>query len=140
VQRGELEFASSPNERVRASYLERNLRPLVEAGVWSTVDGEAEITRGVRVLPTPGHTPFHQSVILESGGETACYLADLCPTVAHVPLPWIMGYDLEPLVTLETKREIWRRAGQEDWLLVFEHDAHTAWGRLDDDARGIVPG
>jgi glyoxylase-like metal-dependent hydrolase (beta-lactamase superfamily II) len=137
VQRGELDFAASPSERVRASYLERNLAPLTRAGIWSLVEGEAEITRGVRVLPTPGHTPYHQSVLVESDGETACYLADACPTVAHIPLPWIMGYDLEPLVSLETKRALWRRARDEDWLLVFEHDAHTPWGRLDAEARGL---
>jgi glyoxylase-like metal-dependent hydrolase (beta-lactamase superfamily II) len=70
-------------------------------------------------------------VLLESDGETACYLADVCPTTAHLPLPWIMGYDLEPLVTLESKGRLWERARDEDWLLVFEHDAEVAWGRLD---------
>jgi glyoxylase-like metal-dependent hydrolase (beta-lactamase superfamily II) len=139
VQEGEFNFAASPNERVRASYLERNLAPITEAGAWSFVRGEAEITRGVRVLPTPGHTPHHQSVLVQSDGATACYLADLCPTVAHIPLPWIMGYDLEPLVTLETKRALWRRARDEDWLMVFEHDAERAWGHLDDEARGLRP-
>ncbi len=139
VQRGEFAFAASPNERVRASYLERNLTALTDAGLWSFVEGEVDVTRGVRVLPTPGHTPHHQSVLLGTGGETACYLADVCPTVAHVPLPWIMGYDLEPLVTLETKRELWRRAREEHWLLVFEHDPTTPWGRLDTEAKGVLP-
>ncbi len=137
VQRGEFDFAALPNERVRASYLERNLEPLTRAGLWEFVDGEVELTRGVRLLPTPGHTPHHQSVLVQSDGETACYLADLCPTVAHVPLPWIMGYDLEPLVTLETKRALWKRAREEDWLLVFEHDPEVGWGRLDPEARGL---
>ncbi|MBT5697461.1 MAG: hypothetical protein HOI62_12770, partial [Gemmatimonadales bacterium] len=71
------------------------------------------------------------SVLIESEGRTACYLADVCPTAAHVPLPWIMGYDLEPLVTLESKRGLWAQAREEDWLLVFEHDPQVAWGRLD---------
>lgn len=137
VQDGELAFARLPNERVRASYLERNLAPLVEAGCLDTVQGDVELTRGVSVLRTPGHTPHHQSVLVSSGGETLCYLADLCPTVAHIPLPWIMGYDLEPLVTLETKRALWNRARQEDWLLCFEHDPNVAWGRLDAEARGL---
>jgi len=74
------------------------------------------------------------SVLIESDGETACFLADVCPTSAHVPLPWIMGYDLEPLVTLESKRGLWTRALEEEWLLVFEHDPEVAWGRLDPDA------
>jgi glyoxylase-like metal-dependent hydrolase (beta-lactamase superfamily II) len=86
---------------------------------------------GVRVLPTPGHTPHHQSVLVESAGEVACFLADLVPTAAHLPLPWIMGYDVEPLVTLESKRTLLARARQQEWLLVFEHDPEVPWGRLE---------
>ena len=67
-------------------------------------------------------------MLIGSRGETAFYLADLVPTAAHLPLPWIMGYDLEPLVTLETKRRILERAMKEGWLVVFEHDATSAWG------------
>lgn len=134
VQRGELDFAHSQNERIRASYLLDNIDPVTDAGLWDLVEGEAEVTEGVRVLPTPGHTPHHQSVLIRSEGQTACYLADVCPTSAHVPLPWIMGYDLEPLVTLESKRGLWTRALEEDWLLVFEHDPRVPWGRLDPDA------
>jgi glyoxylase-like metal-dependent hydrolase (beta-lactamase superfamily II) len=131
VQKGELDFAHSQNERIRASYILDNIDPVTRSGLWDLVEGGAEITKGVSVVPTPGHTPFHQSVMIESDGEVACYLADACPTEAHLPLPWIMGYDLEPLVTLETKRGLWKRALEEDWLLIFEHDPRTPWGRLD---------
>lgn len=131
VQERELGFARSQNERIRASYLPHNFEPVVAAGLQDFVDGEAAVTEGVRVLPTPGHIPFHQSVLIESDGETACFLADACPTSAHLPLPWVMGYDLEPLVSLETKRWLWARARAEDWLLIFQHDANVPWGRLD---------
>ncbi|MEQ8330532.1 MAG: MBL fold metallo-hydrolase [Longimicrobiales bacterium] len=131
VQRKEFEFAGSPNERIRASYLADNIRPVAEADLYDFVDGAALVTEGVRVVPTPGHTPYHQSVLIESAGRTACFLADVCPTAAHLPLPWIMGYDLEPLVTLESKRGLWSRARAEDWLLIFEHDPTVPWGRLD---------
>ncbi|MBT8487815.1 MAG: MBL fold metallo-hydrolase [Gemmatimonadetes bacterium] len=134
VQRGELDFAHSQNERIRASYLLENIDPVTDADLWDLVEGEAQVTEGVRVVPTPGHTPYHQSVLVESDGETACYLADVCPTSAHLPLPWIMGYDLEPLLTLESKQRLWTRALAEDWLLVFEHDPRVPWGRLDPDA------
>ncbi|MDH3272366.1 MAG: MBL fold metallo-hydrolase [Gemmatimonadota bacterium] len=136
VQTGELDFAHSRNERIRASYVVENFDPISEAGLWELVEGPAQITEGVRVVPTPGHTPHHQSVIIESDGATACYLADVCPTSAHIPLPWIMGYDLEPLVTLESKRSLWASALEDDWLLVFEHDPRVPWGRLDPDAEG----
>lgn len=131
VQKGELDFAHSQNERIRASYLLENIEPVTEAGLWDLVEGEAEISEGIRVVPTPGHTPHHQSVLVSSDGDTACFLADVCPTSAHLPLPWIMGYDLEPLVTLESKRGLWERARAENWLLVFEHDPRVPWGRLD---------
>jgi len=134
VQRGEFDFAHSRNERIRASYIPRNFDPIQEAGLQEFVEGEAVVTDGVEVLPTPGHTPHHHSVLIRDGDEVACYLADVCPTVAHLPLPWIMGYDLEPLVTLESKRGLWRRAVDEEWLLIFEHDPAVAWGRLDPDA------
>jgi glyoxylase-like metal-dependent hydrolase (beta-lactamase superfamily II) len=133
VQRREFDFAQSTNERIRASYLQPNIQPLVSAGLWDLVEGEVAVTEGVRVMPTPGHTPGHQSVLVESQGETACFLADVCPTSAHLPLPWIMGYDLEPLVTLESKRRLWDRARAGEWLLVFEHDPAVPWGTLDPD-------
>ena len=134
VQRGELDFSYSDNERIRASYLHENIEAVTKAGLWTLVEGSSKITAGVSVVPTPGHTPFHQSVMIESDGEVACYLADVCPTSAHLPLAWIMGYDLEPLVTLESKRGLWQRAREEDWLLIFEHDPRTPWGRLDPDS------
>jgi len=134
VQRREFDFAHRDNERIRASYIPHNFDPVEEAGLWSFVEGAAEVTRGVGVIPTPGHTPHHQSVLIHDAGDTACFLADVCPTTAHLPLPWIMGYDLEPLVTLESKRGLWSRALEEDWLLVFEHDPAVPWGRLDPDS------
>lgn len=131
VQRGEWEWAHVRNERIRASYLPHNFDPVEAAGLFDFVEGEHELLPGVRLVPTPGHTPHHQSVVLTSEGQTACFLADVVPTSAHLPLPWIMGYDVEPLVTLESKRAILERARREDWLLIFEHDAHTPWGHLD---------
>ncbi|HEX2165779.1 MAG TPA: MBL fold metallo-hydrolase, partial [Longimicrobiales bacterium] len=122
VQRGELEWSRMKNERIQASYLPHNIEPVVDAGRMDLVDGDVEVVPGVRVMRTPGHTPHHQSVLITSGGETACFLADVIPTSAHLPLPWIMGYDVEPLVTLESKRMLLNRAREEQWLLVFEHD------------------
>lgn len=131
VQRQEFEFAHRDNERIRASYMNRNYDPVEAAGLWDFVEGEAEVVPGVSVAKTPGHTPHHQSVFVRSAGETACFLADLVPTTAHLPLPWIMGYDLEPLVTLASKRALLERARTEEWLLIFEHDPVVPWGRLD---------
>jgi glyoxylase-like metal-dependent hydrolase (beta-lactamase superfamily II) len=76
-------------------------------------------------------------VLVRSGGETACFLADVIPTFAHLPLPWIMGYDVEPLVTLESKRALLRRATDERWLLVSTHDPFRAWGYAVADGKGV---
>jgi glyoxylase-like metal-dependent hydrolase (beta-lactamase superfamily II) len=138
VQRGELEFAQHTNERTRASYLPPNFEPIAAAHRWKTVEGDAEILPGVSVRLTPGHVPFHQSVLIQDGGETAVFLADLIPTTAHLPLPWIMGYDLEPLRTLESKRGLLRDAVAGGWRLVFEHDPAVAWGIVVADGKGVA--
>lgn len=143
VQKGEYEYAQSANERTAASYFPHNYAPILEAGRFDLIEGERELRPGIRVLPTPGHTPHHQSVLLEAGGgEVLCFLGDLVPTQWHLPLPWIMGYDVEPLVTLESKRVLLARAVAEDWVVMFEHDAHTGTGRVARDGKGylLAPG
>jgi glyoxylase-like metal-dependent hydrolase (beta-lactamase superfamily II) len=138
VQAGEHEYATHTNERTAASYFPYNFAPVRESSQFDFVRGEVSVAVGITCVPTPGHTPHHQSVLLESAGARAFYLADLVPTVAHLPLPWIMGYDVEPLVTLETKRRMLRRALDEDWLLIFEHDAATPWGRAAFDGKAYT--
>ncbi len=135
VQRGEYVYATHPNERTAASYLTPNVAPVEAAGRFDLIEGEVVIVPGIRALPTPGHVPHHQSVLVESEGEVACFLGDVVPTSAHLPLPWIMGYDVEPLVTLESKRWLLARAAADDWAVVFEHDPVVAWGRVVHDGR-----
>ncbi len=138
VQRGEWEWAHHTNERTAASYLPYNFDPLEEAGRLHLLEGKGEVVPGISVFLTPGHVPFHQSVLVRSGGETACFLGDVVPTMAHLPLPWIMGYDVEPLRTLESKRALLRRAVEERWLLVSTHDPGTPWGYVFEGAKGVV--
>jgi glyoxylase-like metal-dependent hydrolase (beta-lactamase superfamily II) len=134
VQKRELEFAKHTNERTAGSYLQHNF----DRVPFQLIEGEKEVLPGIRCIPTPGHVPYHQSILVENGGEKACFLADLVPTSAHLPLPWIMGYDLEPLVTLESRRRTYQRAEAEGWLLVFEHDPRVAMGRLGHDGKGFA--
>jgi glyoxylase-like metal-dependent hydrolase (beta-lactamase superfamily II) len=135
VQRGEYEFATHPNERTAASYFDRNYAPTLESGQLELLEGESEIVDGIGVMVTPGHTPYHQSIVIRSAGETAIFLGDLVPTHAHLPLPWIMGYDVEPLVTLESKRGLLKRVEQGEWTVIFEHDAVVPWGRVQFDGK-----
>ena len=135
VQRGEFDYATHTNERTAASYFAANFVPLRDAGLLDLIDGEREVVSGISVLSSPGHVPYHQSIVIESEGETALFLGDLVPTAAHLPLPWIMGYDVEPLVTLESKRRILARAAEREWLVIFEHDATVPWGRVVHDGK-----
>ena len=130
VQGRELEFARKTNERTRASYLPPNFEPIAERGLWGLIDGPARIAPGITAHPTPGHVPFHQSILIESEGEKLLYLADVIPTAHHLPLPWIMGYDLEPLATLESKRTLLTTAASEGWTLFFEHDPRIIMGKV----------
>ena len=138
VQAGEYEYATHTNERTAASYFPHNFVPIHTAGLFEFVRGEQEIVPGISVDPIPGHVPYLQGIRLESEGEIAFYLADLVPTTAHLPLPWIMGYDVEPLVTLETKRRVLKRAVEEQWLIVFEHDAMVPWSRIKHDGKAFT--
>jgi glyoxylase-like metal-dependent hydrolase (beta-lactamase superfamily II) len=138
VQRGEWEYAHWRNERTQASYLSDNFDPVEAAGAFDLVEGAVEVVPGISTMLTPGHVPHHQSVLIRSGGEAACFLADVIPTMQHLPLPWVMGYDVEPLVTLESKRALLERAEEERWLLVSTHDAATPWGYAVRGERGLA--
>lgn len=137
VQKGEWDFAVSPNERTRASYLEENIAPLSEHKVVEFLHGNQEITSGLKVRVTGGHTPDHQAVILESEGKTVCYLGDLVPTASHLRIPYIMGYDTHPMDTLSAKKEILDQALKENWLLVFPHSPRMKAGYLEQTDDGV---
>jgi glyoxylase-like metal-dependent hydrolase (beta-lactamase superfamily II) len=139
VQRREWEDATHPHERNRASYLPENIFPLAESGLLTLVDGEVEVAPGVRVLPTPGHTAGHQSVLLgDPGGPRVLFLGDVVPTAVHTRLPYVMAYDLEPARTVETKRALFARAVAERWQVVWGHDRDHVAGRLALDPDGQV--
>jgi glyoxylase-like metal-dependent hydrolase (beta-lactamase superfamily II) len=138
VQRGELEFARHTNERTRASYLPHNFDPITAADRWRLLDGNGEVLPGISVRLTPGHVPFHQAVVIRDRGETAVFVGDLFPTTAHLPLPWIMGYDLEPLRTLESKRALLAEAVAGGWRLILEHDPGVVMGVPVQEGKAIV--
>ncbi|HEY7614409.1 MAG TPA: MBL fold metallo-hydrolase [Gemmatimonadales bacterium] len=138
VQGGELEFARKANERTRASYLPHNYEPIAAANRWRLLDGEGEVLPGISVRLTPGHVPWLQTVLVRDRGETAVFMSDLIPTTTHLPLAWIMGYDVEPLRTLESKRAFVDEAIREGWKLLFEHDPAVAAGRLTREGKDII--
>jgi len=124
-QRAQLEHAHRQHERDRVSYMTDNYDPMVRNGQAVLLEGDAPIVRGVEVRVTPGHTPGHQSVIVRSGGKTTCYFGDLLPTTAHVQPTWVIGYDLLPLESIESRHRLYEDAIPERWLCIFTHDYRT---------------
>lgn len=122
--------ATHPHERNRASYLAENFEPLRAAGVLTLVADGAEIVPGLRYRRSGGHTAHHQVVVIESAGKTAVFAADMYPTSAHLPDPWIMGYDLYPVDTLTFKKAFAREAIDGEYLVFFEHDPSMAAGYI----------
>ncbi|MPY65550.1 MBL fold metallo-hydrolase [Deinococcus sp. SDU3-2] len=136
VQRQELHDATHTHERSRASYVAEYIEPLRDAGLYEAVDGEHELRPGLGVLPLPGHNLGQQGVVLRSGGETLVYTADLVPTLAHVPLPYIMGYDLYPVTTLETRKRYYGEWFESGAILCTPHDPGVAFARLEEGKKG----
>ncbi|HEX5069514.1 MAG TPA: MBL fold metallo-hydrolase [Vicinamibacterales bacterium] len=128
IRRPEWEDATHPHERNRASYLPGDFVPLQEAGLVTFHDEDGEILPGIRVVRTGGHTMHHELIRIESGGRVGVFVADLMPTAAHVDAPWIMGYDLYPMDTLNFKKRFLAEAIAGEYVIFFEHDPAIAAG------------
>ncbi|MCS7088456.1 MAG: MBL fold metallo-hydrolase [Thermoflexales bacterium] len=140
VQRTEFEDAIHPNERTRNTYFADNFVPLFEHGVLVLLDGEAQVSPQVRVVPTPGHTAGHQSVVIEdNAAEQPCFLTgDLAPYMIHlVRLPWVTAYDVLPMLTIETKRHWQPWLHQHRALVVNSHDTTMPVGCLERNEKGL---
>lgn len=137
VQEGEWKHAHQ-GQRDTVSYLHENYDPLVESGQMELLRGAQEIVPGISVETFPGHTRDMQAVIIQSGGKTACYISDLIPTSAHVEVNWVMGFDLYPLETIESRKRYYSRALPENWLTMFTHDPVAPWSYLGKDERGKI--
>jgi glyoxylase-like metal-dependent hydrolase (beta-lactamase superfamily II) len=138
VQREHWRAANNPTERDRASFFKEDFMPLQFYGLIEYTGGEGEIFPGISVRIVNGHTAALQCPVISDGTTTLFYCADLIPTISHVNLPWIMAYDLHPLVTLEEKRRILNQAADESWILFFEHDPATEAVRVIRTEKGIV--
>ena len=139
VSRAELEHAEHPTERDRASYLPENWRPIVESGQLETKDSDYEVVPGLSMETVAGHNRSMQCWRLERGAKTMFGFADLVPMRAHVRLPWIMGYDLYPLETLNAKKELLPQAAREKWVCIFYHDPDEPLCRLQQGEKELSP-
>jgi len=130
ISRSELDHAESPSERDRASYLSENWKPLIDSGQLEGREERYEVVPGLTMETWPGHNRSMQCWRLRSGSETVFGFADLVPMRAHVKLPWIMGYDLYPVETLESKKKLLPQAATEGWLCLFYHEPENPLCRL----------
>ncbi|PIT99751.1 MAG: MBL fold metallo-hydrolase [Bdellovibrionales bacterium CG10_big_fil_rev_8_21_14_0_10_45_34] len=122
VQSENLKTAQNPNVREKASYFSANFQPLIDAGVVKFVDGNKEILPGIFSWVSNGHTKAHQVIQVRGPNKNLFYCGDVVPTSSHVRLPFIMGYDLEPLTIIEEKRKLLGEAADIGAYLFFEHD------------------
>ena len=137
VSRDEFEHAEAPTERDRASYLPDNWRPMQSSGQLELTEGNYEVVPGLSMEAQPGHNRSMQCPRLQRDGQTLFGFADIVPTRAHVPFAWIMGYDLYPVETLETKKRLLPQAAREGWLCLFYHDPDAPLCRVIDDERTL---
>lgn len=133
VQKSEYEHASNPNERDKGSYLDENWTALKEQLFFT--EGREEIVSGVTVFRVPGHNLDTQLVKVDQGGETVVFLADIIPTTMHLPVSWVMGYDLYPVELMEQKKFLISQAISQNWICIFEHDVKIPAGKIIGDAK-----
>jgi glyoxylase-like metal-dependent hydrolase (beta-lactamase superfamily II) len=131
IQKGEFDFATHLNERTKGSYRIDDYVALEKLKYFDFVNGDASVIPGVKVLRSGGHSPYHQCVLLESNGGKAFFLGDLVSTSANLALPFISAFDIEPLQTLQKKKEYLTRAVEEDWLLFFVHDPEIPYAKVE---------
>ncbi len=135
------DWAIRPNDREKASFLSENLLPLQESGQLHFLDINDRFVQetpfGFQMVLVDGHTEKQMLPLIEYNGERLLYAADLIPTVGHLPVAYVMGYDVRPLITLKEKKEVLDLAIQNNWLLFFEHDAHHELCSLKNTERGI---
>lgn len=136
VQRGHWDWTrESPREQ--ASFLRENFQPIEAAGQLRLHDRGGEVFPGIETIVVNGHTRGQQLVRVFDESHSILFAADLFPTAAHVPLLWIMAYDVAPLDTLAEKRELLERASSEQWTIFFEHDVETAIAVIEAGERGF---
>ncbi len=137
VQRLDLAEASFPNERTRATYHPDNWQPLLDRGQLDVVDGNQRLAKGVRAVVSPGHTASIMAVWVEDSGESLLFLGDVCSWAVHLDrLAWVPAFDIHPMTSIETKRNLRAEAFEKNTLLVFQHDAQVVAGRLGPGKRG----
>ncbi len=139
VSKQQWEWAMNPNKREKPSYPPENLLPILEYGKLRLFENEGEMFPGFRVKLFNGHTIGQAIPMINFNGKTVVYTSDVIPTTAHLPLPYIMSYDIHPLVSLEEKEALLNEAVNNNFILFFEHDYYTQACTLKQTPAGVRP-
>lgn len=136
------EWATKPNAREKASFLSENILPIAEAGQLYFIDEPTETLAfseevGFEIFYANGHTDQMMIPVITYQGKKIAFMADLLPTAGHIPLPYVMGYDTRPLLTMPEKQAFYDFAVRENWYLFMEHDAHNPIINLQDTEKGV---
>ena len=131
------EWAIHPNAREKASFLKENILPIQESGQLNFIDTNTELIPGLRFLEVNGHTEAMMLPLVHTGKQSLLYMADLIPSAAHLPIPYVMGYDMRPLETIKEKESILAQALSHNWNLFFEHDPVNECCTLQQTEKGV---
>jgi glyoxylase-like metal-dependent hydrolase (beta-lactamase superfamily II) len=125
ISKAQWDWAVNPNRREKASFLKENIIPIQDSGKLNLVEKEGELFPGFRVRFFNGHTDGQMIPFVQFKDKTIVFMADLLPSAAHVPLPYVMAYDTRPLVTLQEKEKFFNEAIEKEYILFFEHDLYN---------------
>jgi len=132
------QWATEPNAREKASFLKENILPIQESGQLKMMDvNNPQLTQHISLRFANGHTEAMMLPVINYNEKTIVYMADLLPSVAHIPLPYVMAYDMFPLTTLEEKESFLNEALQNNYILFFEHDPQVECCTLEQTEKGI---
>ena len=140
IQQKHFDWAKNPSFKDSGSFITNRFLPLAEEGVLKFTDEDFKLDDEISFIVSNGHTFSQQLVKISDGNNTLLYCGDLFPTSSHIPLPYVMGYDLQPVKTIEEKLSILPKAVDEDWLLFFEHDPFFAAGKVMKTEKGFKVG
>lgn len=138
IQKKQFEWAQNPSDKDRGSFIHDRFIPIAEAGLFKFWEGSQNFDDEISFVEISGHTFSQQLVEISDSSQTLLYAADLLPTSSHIHVPYVMGYDIQPLVTIAEKQKILSQAVDEDWTIVFGHDAYIDGCKIDKTNKGFI--
>lgn len=136
IQKRQLDWAQKRFPKDRASYLVENIDPLLHSNQLKILDGAHVLETGLELILSEGHTVAQQMVHVSGLQQNLLYAADMIPMSAHIPVPWVMAYDLYPVITIQEKEEHLKKVVEQEWMIFFEHDPHVHCGTIEQEDRG----